>query len=255
MLLIEKPIVGVSLDALFDLTKAKAIMQASSNEPYDAPCAVATSQEVPPNIAFNLIQKLLALKHPGTGVRLLDVTVLAKDTGIDGILGYQGIKLHQLNVSRMVFTREQEPKQYVREFNIDLLLSAQESEVKQVLKKRCAAVMLVESSGKDSHAHEIKIAFDADAILCDHGVAQVNSALILAPFKKFLGVLNQVQKYASAELCPIRVALMSGQRAHGYQACNYLKQYGIRVDETIFLDGLNKTHFLKTFGAELFFNG
>ena len=75
------------------------------------------------------------------------------------------------------------------------------------------------------------------------------------PFKGFLAALNLLQREFSDEECPIRTALVTARSAPAHKRVILtLREWGVRLDEALFLGGRDKGPFLQAFGADLFFD-
>jgi 5'-nucleotidase len=75
------------------------------------------------------------------------------------------------------------------------------------------------------------------------------------PFKDFLMMLNQLQTDYSDIDSPIRTALVTARSAPAHErVIRTLRSWGIRIDEAIFLGGMDKGPFLESFGADFFFD-
>ncbi|HIE54323.1 MAG TPA: 5'-nucleotidase, partial [Chromatiaceae bacterium] len=75
------------------------------------------------------------------------------------------------------------------------------------------------------------------------------------PFRRFLEVLHQMQALADAGTSPIRTALVTARGAPAHErVIRTLRAWGIRIDEALFLGGMDKSAFLKAFKADIFFD-
>jgi len=64
-----------------------------------------------------------------------------------------------------------------------------------------------------------------------------------------------LQAELDEEDCPIRTALVTARSAPSHtRVIKTLRKWNVRVDESLFLGGMNKTDFLKSFGADIFFD-
>ena len=71
----------------------------------------------------------------------------------------------------------------------------------------------------------------------------------------FLAALQQIQAYYAPDQTPIRTALVTARSAPAHErVIRTLRAWNIRIDEALFLGGLPKGAFLKTFGADIFFD-
>ena len=72
------------------------------------------------------------------------------------------------------------------------------------------------------------------------------------PFKSFLEALHGLQSEFPMDSCPIRTALVTARGAPTHErVIRTLRQWNIRIDESLFLGGLDKTAFLKSFNADI----
>ena len=80
-------------------------------------------------------------------------------------------------------------------------------------------------------------------------------ALKAGPFKSFLVELNKIQNDFNLEECPIRTALVTARSAPSdKRVIKTLREWGVRIDESLFLGGMSKKEFLKSFQADIFFD-
>ena len=118
----------------------------------------------------------------------------------------------------------------------------------------------------------LKVAFDGDAVIFSEESQSIfdNKGLkafdenekVLArkpltggPFKPFLSQLYSIQKEFPSDDCPIRIALVTARSAPSHErVIRTLRDWDIRIDESLFLGGLEKAKFLKDFGADIFFD-
>ena len=75
------------------------------------------------------------------------------------------------------------------------------------------------------------------------------------PFKNFLKALQRLQADFPDGDCPLRTALVTARSAPAHErVIRTLRQWGIRLDESLFLGGLDKGEFLRSYGADVFFD-
>ena len=75
------------------------------------------------------------------------------------------------------------------------------------------------------------------------------------PFKNFLALLHRIQLDYPADTSPIRTALITARGAPAHErVIRTLRAWNIRIDEALFLGGMDKGAFLKAFGADIFFD-
>ena len=125
-----------------------------------------------------------------------------------------------------------------------------------------AALILPGAELANDDINEVRIAFDGDAVLFDAASQQVYDAQGLdafheheashadepmspGPFRPFLDGLARIQAHFGAT-SPIRTALVTARAAPAhYRVVNTLRSWGVNVDETYFLGGVDKTAVLK----------
>ena len=85
--------------------------------------------------------------------------------------------------------------------------------------------------------------------------ASAREPLAGGPFKPFLSALQQLQQAFPPSEAPIRTALVTARAAPAHErVIRTLRAWDIRIDESIFLGGLDKTEFLRAYRADVFFD-
>ena len=75
------------------------------------------------------------------------------------------------------------------------------------------------------------------------------------PFRGFLDALHHLQAAFPSESSPIRTALVTARSAPAHKRVILtLRDWGVRIDEALFLGGRPKGPFLEAFGADIFFD-
>ncbi len=152
--------------------------------------------------------------------------------------------------------------------------SANEADVRAALEggfpaARVNSTTLTEA---ERHPQEVRIAFDGDAVLFsdeaervfqeqglaafqDHEERQALKPLPPGPFLPLLEALHRLR--ADSAGCPmkIRTALVTARSAPAHErAIRTLMEWQVKVDEAMFLGGLEKGHFLREFEPDFFFD-
>ena len=82
-----------------------------------------------------------------------------------------------------------------------------------------------------------------------------NEPLVGGPFKPFLAALHGLQSEFSSKQSPIRTALVTARAAPAHErVIKTLRDWNIRLDESLFLGGMRKSDFLLAYGADVFFD-
>lgn len=266
-----KMIVAISSRALFDLSQSHALFEEFGEEHYARYQIENEHTILEPGCAFSLVKKLLAITHPNTQEPLVEVILLSRNSADTGLRIFNSIHHHDLNISRAVFTRGENPFQYLKAFNADLFLSADMNDVLSALNAGFSAARILESASTH-HSEQLRIAFDGDSVLFsdeaeriyqEHGleaftqneIQSRDTPLADGPFKGFLTALHALQQYFPANACPIRTALVTARSAPAHErVVQTFRSWNIRIDEALFLGGLNKAEFLRAFEADFFFD-
>ena len=224
-----------------------------------------------PGDAFSLVKKLLHLNE------LLDqspveVILLSRNSADTGLRVFNSIAHYGLDISRAAFCSGDSPYRYISAFNSHLFLSTDGADVRQALELGVAAATILPSKTSTTQQGLLKIAFDGDAVLfsdeseqiyqhgglqafTDNELAAVDRPLSGGPFKPVLAALQQIQKAFPAGEAPLRTCLVTARSAPAHErVIKTLRAWDIRIDESLFLGGLDKGEFLQAFDADIFFD-
>ena len=200
--------------------------------------------------------------------------MLSRNTSDTGLRIRNSIEDHNLNISRAAFCGGESPHRYVKDFGVHLFLSSSIEDVKLAIQSNVAAATIMSRSlekNKKSNSDILKIAFDGDAVIFsdesekvfhEKGLEafienEVNSLSVLkeGPFKSFLVELNKIQNDFEINECPIRTALVTARSAPSdKRVIKTLRKWGVRIDESLFLGGMEKAKFLESFDADIIFD-
>jgi len=268
----EKLVVAISSRALFDLDESHAVFE---REGVDAYCAYQIEHEntpLQPGTAFPLVKKLLALNGNNLENPKVEVILLSRNSADTGLRVFNSIKHHNLNITRASFTRGESTHKYIPAFGADLFLSSNPEDVQQALAAGHAAATILPSTVELNTSDQLRIAFDGDAVIFSdeserifkqqglkafsaNESAAANTPLMGGPFKGFLAALHAIQAEYPSEESPIRTALITARAAPAHErVIRTLREWNIRIDEALFLGGMDKGAFLKAFGADIFFD-
>lgn len=271
MLAEVKLVVAISSRALFDLDESHQVFEAKGEEEFSR---YQISQEgVPllPGVAFSMVRKLLALNTDPSRPRV-EVVLVSRNSADTGLRVFNSIRHHGLDISRAAFTRGEPPYRYIASFGAHLFLSANPEDVRGALDAGIAAATILPSGSEEFHSGQLRIAFDGDAVIfsdeaeriyVEGGLDAFNQSetessekpLPGGPFKPFLAALHDIQSDFPVKSSPIRTALITARGAPAHErVIKTLRSWGIRIDEALFLGGKEKGAFLKSFGADIFFD-
>ncbi|MBA54779.1 MAG: 5'-nucleotidase [Pseudomonadales bacterium] len=268
-----KLVIATSSSALFDLSESDRIFKQEGLDAYRQYQIDNEDTPLEPGEAYPLVKKLLAINEmiPGAGV---EVILLSRNSADTGLRVFNAIEHWGLPITRAAFSGGKSPYRYVEAFGAHLFLSTNPEDVRNALELGYAAASIISpsKSPQKNLATELKIAFDGDAVLFSDESEQIYQSQGLeaftaseraaaktpmrgGPFKPFLQALHNLQSQFEEELCPIRTALVTARSAPAHErVVRTLRNWNIRIDESLFLGGLDKGAFLKAFGADVFFD-
>jgi 5'-nucleotidase len=265
----HKLIVAISSRALFDLDESNQVFEKMGVEHYARYQIEHENEILKPGVAFPLVQKFLNLNQYGD---LVEVILLSRNSADTGLRIFNSIEHYNLAITRAAFTGGQSPYQYVSAFGSHLFLSTNAGDVAAALTAGCAAATILPSHNGEQHGPELRFAFDGDAVIFsdeaerifqEQGLNAFTTSEKLAalqplsggPFKGFLLALQKLQQHFPQDNCPIRTALVTARQAPAHERpIRTLRSWQIRIDEALFLGGLDKSEFLHAFGADIFFD-
>jgi 5'-nucleotidase len=271
---VDRPLtVGISSTALFDLSKSNEIYQREGLEAYRRYQISKEDTVLEPGDGFFLVEKLLNINKMFDKSRV-EILLLSRNSADTGLRVFNSIRAHELDITRAAFCGGESPYRYIQGFNCDLFLSTYADDVRQALAQDVAAATLLGRMrpAKESKGALLKLAFDGDSVLFSDEAEriyqqqgleafseseqdQAKESLAGGPFKAFLGALHRLQQEFPEGQSPIRTALVTARGAPAHErVIRTLRDWDIRLDESLFLGGMDKTAFLQAFEADIFFD-
>lgn len=267
----EKLVIAISSRVLFNLDDSHRVFEQEGLEAY-ADYQIKHEDEVlAPGEAFPLVEKLLRINERFDTPKV-EVILLSRNSADTGLRVFNSIAHYQLNITRAAFCGGESPYRYVAAFGCHLFLSTHAEDVRNALQHGVAAATLISSGAGNPHKEQLRFAFDGDAVLFSDESERIYKTAGLeaftanetgaakqplnpGPFKSFLDALHKLQSEFPARQCPIRTALVTARSAPSHErVVRTLRAWGIRIDESLFLGGLDKGAFLKSYGADVFFD-
>ena len=292
-------VVAISSRALFDFEEENRVFETGHTET-PAPGAKKDAAymklqlerlDVPakPGVAFSLVKKLLAFNQilkvdevpeidaeaarSAPPAQRVEVVILSRNDPVSGMRVFRSAQHYGLNIQRGTFNRGEAPWRYLKPLHANLFLSAHLSDVRDALAAGVPAAQVYPHSARasEAHPHEVRIAFDGDAVLFSdeaervfqsgglsafqqHERDKANQPLLAGPFKPLLEALHRLQLVGTPHM-RIRTALVTARSAPAHErAIRTLMDWNIEVDEAMFLGGLAKGEFLREFEPDFFFD-
>ena len=268
----RKLVLAISSRALFDLSDSHRVFEAEGLDAYSQHQIEHENDVLKPGDAFYIVQKLLRLNQLLPGDPRVEVILLSRNSGDTGLRVFNSIEHYGLNISRAAFCGGESPYRYVSAFGCHLFLSTHADDVRHALDHGIAAATLMPSQSVSAHGDQLRFAFDGDAVLfsdeserifkqqglqafAENERAAAKTPLSGGPFKAFLSALQSLQKEFGDDQPPIRTALITARSAPAHErVIRTLRAWDVRLDESLFLGGLDKGEFLKAYGADVFFD-
>jgi len=265
-------VIGISSRALFDLGQSHAVYESKGLQAYSEYQMEREDRFLKPGVAFPLVRKLLALNEDNVGHPGVEVILLSRNSADTGLRIFNTIEHFGLKIERAAFTGGDSPYKYMEAYGADLLLSTNAGDVRKALERGYAAATILPGGAAPEDSGQLRIAFDGDAVIFGDEAERVyqergleafsdseresaGEPLSGGPFKPVLEALHKIQSAYPIENNPIRTALVTARSAPAHKRVVLtLRQWGIRIDEALFLGGRSKGEFLKTFGADIFFD-
>jgi 5'-nucleotidase len=274
-----KLVVAISSRALFDFEQENEVFEQGDDRAYMALQLERLEMPAKPGVAFSLIKKLLAFNHTAAdspdqpGSQPVEVVILSRNDPVSGMRVFRSAQHYGLPIQRGSFTRGQSPWRYLKPLHANLFLSTHLSDVRAALEAGVPAAQVYPQSvhAGDAYPHEVRIAFDGDAVLFSdeaervyqavglsafqkHETDKAQQPLLAGPFKPLLTALQRLQQ-AGTPTMRIRTALVTARSAPAHErAIRTLMDWNIEVDEAMFLGGLPKGEFLREFEPDFFFD-
>ena len=267
-----KLVIAISSTALFDMRESHSVYEQQGVVAYAEYQRQHEDVVLEPGEAFPLASKLLRINEKLGGEPRVEIILLSRNSADTGLRVFNSIAHHNLNIARAAFSGGDSPYRYVSAFSCHLFLSTNAADVRNALDNGMAAATLLSSQAESKNTDELRFAFDGDAVLFSDASERIfkeqgldaftenekksaRQPLNPGPFKHFLEALQALQSEFPKDQCPIRTALVTARAAPAHErVVRTLREWNIRIDESLFLGGLSKGDFLKSFGADVFFD-
>ncbi len=269
----EQLVIAISSRALFDLDASHEVFERKGLEAYSRYQIEREDEPLQPGRGFQLVRKLLDInKLLECDERPVEVVLASRNSADTGLRVFNSIEHHELSIKRAAFCGGESPYSYLGAFGVKLFLSAEPDDVQRALAAGIPAATLVSRQHADSDGEQVRFAFDGDAVLFaddaerifqregekrfeDSEKAAAREPLSGGPFKPCLAALQSLQRQFPPGESPIRTALVTARSAPAHErVIRTLREWKIRIDEAIFLGGLDKGEFLKSYRADVFFD-
>lgn len=267
----EKLVIAISSRALFDLQDSHKVFEEEGLAAYQQYQISHEDEPLEPGDAFVLVNKLLRI-NTLLGAPRVEVILLSRNSADTGLRVFNSIRHYGLDITRAAFCGGDSPYRYISAFNSHLFLSTDGGDVRHALELGIAAATILPSTVSAHSEDKLKFAFDGDAVLFSDEAEKIykasgleaftlseklaaNEPLTGGPFKHFLAALQQLQSEFAPGESPIRTCLVTARSAPTHErVVKTLRAWNIRIDESLFLGGMDKGEFLRAYDADVFFD-
>lgn len=275
--------IAVSARALFDLREPTSVFEKQGVTAYENYMSANENKPLPRGVAFSFVMalhkvNLKLLEINPKEKNLFDTVLITNNPASVGVSFLNSINFYGLNIERACFTGGSSAAVdgYLEAYNTDLYLSTDSVETTLAINKGIAAATVF-SDIDEVHVSDtdtLRIAFDGDAVLFsdeaeviakkfglqkffENEAEKADISLDHGPLKRFAMHLGKMkQKFANQAECPIRIYLITarGASTSGLRVLKTLREWGIEVDEALFLAGAPKGPLLQKIKPHLFFD-
>lgn len=271
----NKLVIAISSRALFSLEEENRIFEKQGLKEYYQYQLEKELDILQPGTAFDLVNNFLSINNLFDDGKHIEVIIISRNNAATSLRITKSIEEYNLDIVRSAWTGGEKISKYLLPFKVDLFLSAYEDDVRDAIDVGIAAARILPFEGdrKESVSHQVRIAFDGDAVLFSdeseqiyklqgldafiaHEKENVSKSLPDGPFAKLLRVISKIQTHFPDHIsAPIRTALITARNSPAHErVIRTLNEWGVRIDEAFFLGGVDKYEIVKAFQADIFFD-
>lgn len=288
-------VIAVSSSALFDLGESDKVYRSGTLESYEEYQKQHSDEVYEPGTAYPFISKLLRynpLLQRADNTRGVEIIVISRNSPTTGIRIYKSIKHYGLPIETCIFLSGESPADVIKTFNVDLFLSANRNDVRELARQGIPAGRIITDNESkpciDPHPNELRVAFDFDGIIAsdssetvfqqyldtENGIQQAlssyaqyetehaNDPIEEGPLAGLLRGLNKIQ-YALAhqggkdwdDIPRLKTAIITARGVQTFErALNTIEAHGLHIDQAYMMAGYDKTRILNTIQPDIFFD-
>jgi 5'-nucleotidase len=266
-------VIAVSSRALFDLEMENAIFEKEGAEAYEKYQIEHEEEVLKPGPGFPLVQAILKLNSTIKERRKAEVVIISRAGPSVALRIMNSIKHQKLDITRVAFCKGTPVSRYLDAYSVTLFLSRHRQDVRTALNSKIAAGLLYASPPSYTEPlNEIRIAFDADAVVFSdeservykekglaafllHEETNARKSLPEGPFAKLLRALSFLQNSKDKGEIGIRTALITARNSPAHErVIRTLRSWRVEVDEMFFMGGVSKQKVVKAFNPHIFFD-
>lgn len=265
--------VAVSARSLFQLEDFHQVFVERGFEAYLDVIRKHENEPFQPGAAFPLVQALLRLNELSDD-RIVDIVVVSSMHPDAGLSVVNSIEAHGIAVDRAAFTSGGDVVPVLSAFGTNLFLSHSPEDARRGIAAGIAAAIMYDPPDGLNEPFEdqkIRIAFDGDAVVFseeserifkaqgkaaffEHEKAMAKKPMDDGPFGKFLRLVDRIQK-RFPDNKPFRLSLVTARGGSARErVLRTLRARDVTMDETYFLNGMEKSGILRSIRPHIFFD-
>ena len=275
----QKLVVAIASSALFDLGTADRVFKEQGEDAYRKYQQEHEDDVLERGVAFPFVKRLLSFNRSRDDSPV-EVVLLSRNDPDTGLRVFNSIEAYELDITRAAFLSGGAPFRYIPDFNASIFLSANAHNVEEAIMAGYPAGLVLDSViNDDSDDLELRVAFDFDGVLADDSAEQVfrsegieafqrseseqvNVPHSEGPLQELLVKIARLQELEKARAAAagdyeprIKVAIITSRNAPAHKrVVTSLRAWGITIDQTFFLGGMDKSRILRTFRPHIFFD-
>jgi 5'-nucleotidase len=271
----DKLVLAVSSSALFDLTESHAVYLDKGVDAYRSHQREREDTPLTPGTAFPLVKRLLALNDGTDDGRLVEVILLSRNDADSGLRVFKSAKHHGLDIRRGAFMQGDDPWRYIEPFDASLFLSKNEDDVKDAVEANTPAGRVLDSGFVDDDSEMgLRLAFDFDKVLVneeseevfeketfeayqDHEATKAEIPHSPGPLKRFFAEIAKVKQELADDdgNSPVSISIVTARDLSvAERTVKTLRSWGVEVDKSFYLGGVEKSRVLKELKPHIFFD-
>jgi len=275
-LLRTKPLrIGISTRALFNLEEEHSVFMTEGVRAYAKLQLERENTLIGKGTGYEVVERLLSLNAPNERP-YVEVVLLSQNSPDLSLRAFNSIEKYGLGIRTGSFTSGRSLGPFIPAWDIDLFLSNEHVDVQAAMAAGAAAAKLgvVPQEQQEVRAHEVRIAFDGDAVVFSpesdeiykqqgldaflrHERDNATKPMAGGPFGNFLKKLSLLRGIYMNEqgFSKVRVAIVTARNAPAHaRVIHTLRAWGTPADEAHFVGVREKAPILKAFGAHIFFD-
>ena len=277
----RKLVIAIASSALFDLSESNRIFQEKGVAAYKKYQEKNIDRILDKGVAFPFIRRFLNINNSFPRRQPVEVILLSRNSPETGMRVFRSIREYGLNISRAGFFSGESPYRYIPAFNTSLFLSANAEDVSRAIKSGIPAGRVIETRIEDDEEDmELRIAFDFDGVLADDSAEKIykvtkdlgkfhksETQLSLVPHNPgpLQDLFTKISFFQKLELKKmeqdkdykrlLKISIVTARNAPSHERMiRTLNRWGVSVDETFFLGGIEKKRILEVMKPHIYFD-